>query len=96
MKVRYTPRALDDLKETFAYLFDRSPRGALNVRMAIRKRVEFLGHAPRQGQATDKPDVRRVPVVRYRHAIYFRVRANEMEIVHIRHTSRQPPGTNEL
>ena len=96
MKVRYTARARADLREIYAYLYERSPRGALNVRSSIRNAVASLGQEPRRGQPTDLPDVRRVPVVRYRHAIYFRVRDDEAQIVHIRHTSRRLPTGSEL
>ena len=92
MRVRYTPRARDDLREIYAFLYARSPRGASNVRAAIREAVARLGREPRRGQETDWPSVRRLPVVRYRYAIYFRVRDGEVHIVHIRHTSRQSPA----
>ena len=100
MRVRYTTRARADLQEIYAYLHSRSPRGALNVRTAIRNAAASLGQDPRRGQDTDAPDVRRLPVVRYNYAIYFRVRGGDVQIVHIRHTSRlkqrrlsQFPGT---
>jgi toxin ParE1/3/4 len=92
MRVRYTPRARADLQTIYSYLYERSPRGAQNVRAAIRKSAQSLGRDPNRGQRTDKPDVKRIPVVRYRYAIYFRVRDDEVQIVHIRHTSRQLPS----
>lgn len=95
MRVRYTQRALDDLKRIYAHIFRRSPPGAANVRMAIRRSAASLAHA-RRGQATDRADVFRLPVVSYRYAIYFRVRADDVEIAHIRHTSRQEPADDEL
>ena len=96
MRVRYTPRARADLREIFAYLYELSPRGALNVRGAIKNTVAQIGHERRRGQATDKADVRRVPVVRYPYAVYFRVSGDEAHIVHIRHTSRRVPKVGEL
>ena len=96
MRVRYTPRARADLHEIYRYLYARSPRGALNVRSAIRNAAASLGPDPRRGQETDAADVRRLPVVRYRYAVYFRVRGDEVQIVHIRHTSRQQPRADQL
>jgi toxin ParE1/3/4 len=96
MKIRYTQRARSDLQHIYTYLYERSPSGALNVRSAIRNTIAQIGQERRQGQATDRPDVRRVPVVRYLYAVYFRIRGNEVEVVHIRHTARQAPGGNEL
>jgi toxin ParE1/3/4 len=96
MRVRYTPRARADLREIFAYLYDRSPQGAKNVRAAIRIAADLLGKDPGRGQTTSRLEVRRIPVVRYRYAIYFRVRGEDVQIVHIRHTSRLQPGSDEL
>ena len=90
MRVRYTLRARADLREIFAYLYELSPRGA------IKNTVAQIGHERRRGQATDKADVRRVPVVRYPYAVYFRVSGDEAHIVHIRHTSRRVPKVGEL
>ena len=95
MKVRYTPRALADLKRIYAYIHARSPKGAANVRAAIRPSATSLTLVHR-GQETDKPDVLRVPVVRYQYAIYFRIREDHVEIVHVRHTSREPPASGDM
>lgn len=96
MKVRYTPRARADLHEIYSYLYTSSPRGALNVRSTIRNAAASLGQDPRRGHDTDAAEVRRLPVVRYNYAIYFRVRGGEVQIVHVRHTSRQLPRAGQL
>ena len=96
MRVRYTPRSKADLQAIYAYIYDHNPSGALNVRTTIRDAAARIGRDPGRGTTTDKPDVRRVPVVRYRYAIYVRVRGEEVQIVHIRHTSRQLPTADEL
>ena len=96
MRVRNTPSARADLHEIYSYLFARTSRGALNVHSTIRNAAAFLGQGPRRGQDTDAADVRRLPVVRYNYAIYFRVRGDEVQIVHVCHTSRQLPRADQL
>ena len=96
MKIRYTPRALADLQEIYFYLRKLSPSGADNVRTAIKNSVNAIGREPHRGQATDKHDIKRAPIIRYRYAVYFRVASDAVQIVHIRHTARELPGRNEL
>ncbi len=43
MRVRYTPRARDDLRVILEYLDERSPQDARRVKQAIKKTVEFIG-----------------------------------------------------
>jgi plasmid stabilization system protein ParE len=89
MRVRYTPRAFADREHIFDYLTQRSPGGALNVTAAIRDAVEQLGRQPNSGYASDLPDVRVKFIGRYPYKIFYRVREQTVEIVHIRHTARR-------
>ncbi|TMI98358.1 MAG: type II toxin-antitoxin system RelE/ParE family toxin [Alphaproteobacteria bacterium] len=50
MKVRCSPRAADDLSEILAYLDERSPRGAQNVKQAIHKAIALIGRHPQIGR----------------------------------------------
>ena len=73
------------------YLDERSPRGALNVKLAIRRAVEAIRRAI---QASDvlmgKGGTRAMPVSRYPYLIYWTVEANEVRVIHIRHGARRP------
>ena len=42
MRVRYTLRAQADLEAIFAYIDERSPSGAQNVRSEIKRRIDQL------------------------------------------------------
>lgn len=90
MKVRYTPRAFSDRAEIFNYLNSRSPAGAQNVLAEIRSAVVQVGDQPKSGYATDDPNVRVRFLVRFPYKIFYRVRNNQVEILHIRHTARRP------
>jgi toxin ParE1/3/4 len=90
MRVRYTPRALRDIKRVNAYLNERSPSGALNVSAAIYAGVRFIAERPEASERTDDPNVRVKVVRRYRYKIFYGVTENTVEILHVRHPSRRP------
>jgi toxin ParE1/3/4 len=89
MRVRYTPEAFSDRERILEYLKERSPGGARNVAASIREAVMRLGDQPHSGYRTDNPEVRVMFVVRYPYKIFYRVRDDAVEILHIRHTSRR-------
>jgi toxin ParE1/3/4 len=88
MKVRYTPTAFADRERILDYLRERSAGGARNVAASIGEAIAQLKEHPDSGYRTDNPDVRIKFVVRYPYKIFYRVR-DEIEILHIRHTSRR-------
>jgi toxin ParE1/3/4 len=90
MRVRYTPEAFADRERIYAYLRKRSPSGARNVMASIRAALRQLRDYPYSGRATDDPEVRVKFVIRYPYNVFYRVRDEVIEIVHIRHTSRRP------
>jgi toxin ParE1/3/4 len=96
MKVGYAPRALRDLEGIAAYLIERSPSGAANVLAAIKSSIEALAAFPEMAPAADSAGHRRLPVLRYPYAIFYRIAGDELLILHIRHTSRHPLAPDAL
>lgn len=90
MIVRYTRRALNDLSKILDYLDERSPRGALGVKLAIRRAINAIGENPGVGRASGRGGTRPMPVGRYPYLIYWIVEENEVRVVHIRHGARKP------
>jgi toxin ParE1/3/4 len=90
MKVRYSARASRNIETIYGYLKERSPGGATNVIAAIRASAEFIGEQPLGSEATDHPDIRMKVVSNYPFKIFYRIREDSVEIIHIRHTSRRP------
>ncbi len=90
MKVRYSPRAFADREAIFAYLDQRSPQGARNVKRAIVNAIRLLGPHPRMAPLTDEPGVHELIVPRRPYKIYYRIKGEEVWIVHIRDARRQP------
>ena len=94
MIVRYTPRAEADLADIATYLLERSPSGARAVRASIERTIAALAIYPRLGRAQRLPGVRKAVVRSYPYAIYYRQdsAAGALDILAIRHTSRQSTG----
>ena len=90
MRVRYTPDAFTDREQIFEYLRERSPGGARNVLASIREAVRLLAEQPYSGYVTNEPDVRVKFVIRHPYKIFYRVRRDAVEILHIRHAARRP------
>lgn len=92
MNVAYAPRALRDLEGIASYLSQRSPAGALNVLATIKSSIEALAAFPEIGRVVDNAEHRRFPVLRYPHAVFYRIAGGELLILHVRHTARRPIG----
>jgi toxin ParE1/3/4 len=82
MIVRYTRRAQGDLAKVLNYLDERSPRGALSVRLAIKRTIDTISHNPSIGHPTARRAIRGISVV------FWTVEAGEIWVLHIRHGAR--------
>jgi len=96
MKIRYTPRALSDLQSIHTYISEHNPEAATRVIGIVEKRSAALSNHPNMGYASDEPNVRIILAIPYPYRIYYRVKGDEIEIVHIRHTSRRRPRSGQL
>lgn len=94
MKVRFTPRAFSDLDVIRSYISQFNPTAAGRVITLIEKIAKRLGDFPESGQHTDELDTRIAFSPRYPYRIYYRIVADEVVILHIRHAARRPiePG----
>jgi toxin ParE1/3/4 len=96
VKVRYSPRAFADLEAIYDYIRKRSPDAALRVKDAIALHVAGLADFPEKGIRSDEGDVRTWPTGRLGYRIYYRIEADEVLILHIRHAARRPLGPADL
>jgi toxin ParE1/3/4 len=76
--VRYTRRAQDDLMKILKYLDERSPRGAQNVKNAIKHTIDTIAQNPSIGHPTGRGATRGAPVGRYPYLVYWTVEADEV------------------
>jgi toxin ParE1/3/4 len=96
MRVRYTPRAFSDLDAIRTYIEQHNPVAAKRVVTVIEKIVARLGDFPDSGQKSDELDVRVIFTTRYPYRIYYRIIADEISVLHIRHAARRPPERGEV
>ena len=92
MRLVYAPRALRDLRKIgscYRSVADEKTAAAVAERIShvinLIARQPYI--APRLRQ---RADVRSASVLRYPYVIFYRIRAGVVEVLHIRHTSRQP------
>ena len=88
MIIRFTRRARDDLSRILDHLDERSPRGALNVKLAIHRTIETIGQNPKIGR-TARGAIRGMPVGRYPYLVFWIVEAGVIFVLHVRHGARR-------
>jgi toxin ParE1/3/4 len=92
MKLRWDARAVQDLRDIRRYIAAHgSPAAADRVRRHLRTRVDRLLTNPFIGVITTNPQIRILPPTRYPYRIYYTVEADDVVILHIRHTARSAP-----
>lgn len=95
MRIRYTVPAQDDLEEIYDYLSQNNPHAAERVKRQIKIDAELLGELPLIARESDIPGLRIRKVRRYPYLIFYRVRENESQILHVRHGARRWPWEDE-
>jgi toxin ParE1/3/4 len=96
MRVVLSRLALAELDEILTYIAKRSPLGAKNVEARFRHAFELVGRHPHGAERLEqRPDVRRLPLVRYPYAVYYEIGADEVIVLRIMHGARQQPWSDE-
>jgi plasmid stabilization system protein ParE len=92
MKLVYSRRALADLEGIASYYSaNASPAIARSIERRFMDVIERIRHAPKSApRVTQRSQVRVISVVRYPFRIFYRVRSDTIDVLHIRHTSRRP------
>lgn len=93
--IRYTTAAIGDLREIKDYLVQHDPGAARNVGEAIERAVLLLSLFPHKSRNVRRRDWHALPLSRYPYIVFFRIRRDEIEILHIRHAARRHPGFTE-
>jgi toxin ParE1/3/4 len=90
LNLRYTPKALAELADILAYIAERSPAGARNVQARIMAITTLLTQYPLSGQMTSESGFRKITTSPYPFAIFYEVTDEEIIVIGIRHTARDP------
>ena len=90
MKLRFTPRAVQDLADIAAYIHEQNPPAALRVRSAILESLQNLVLFPHIGRQQSVESVRKLVTRRYPYLVYYTIDdvADEIVILTIQHPAR--------
>jgi toxin ParE1/3/4 len=91
MNVEFTKLALADLRKisTDSRAFGTTVPAAVEMRIKM-VIARIAKHPEAAAPVAERPGMRVVPLIRYPYKIFFRVLADRVRIVHIRHTARRP------
>ena len=91
MKLRFTPRAVQDIAAIADYVRERNPDASERVRAAILQSLQNLVLFPQVGRAQTIEGVRKLVTRKYPYLVYYRVdeAANEIIILTIQHPARE-------
>jgi toxin ParE1/3/4 len=91
MKLRFTPRAAQDLAEIADYILEHSPQAALRVRAAILESLQSLVLFPHVGRRQKVEGVRKLVTRHYPYLVYYTTdeEADEIVILAIQHPARE-------
>jgi toxin ParE1/3/4 len=91
MKVIYTAAARRDLEDITIWLKVNYPGVGAAVERRLRIVVAHIGRWPESmRRSMHRPGVRVAPLGRFPYKIFYRVRNDTIEILHIHHTARAP------
>jgi toxin ParE1/3/4 len=91
MKLRFTPRATQDLLDIADYIRERNPDASLRVRAAILDSLQDLVLFPEAGRRQTTEGVRKFVIWRYSYLIYYVLdrSVDEIVILTIQHSARE-------
>ena len=91
MKLRFTPRATENLVEIADYLHERNPAAARRVRAAIYEGLQNLILFPAAGRLQKVENVRKFVTRKYAFLIYYTVdkAAEEIVVLNVKHPARE-------
>jgi toxin ParE1/3/4 len=88
MNVRFTHKAKADLDQLHSFISRENPAVASRLVTRLLELSWALADNPKEGRKTDEPGVHVLIVARLNYLIFYRLTKTEIQILHIRHTSR--------
>lgn len=91
MRLRFTPRAVQDLSDISDFIHDRSPQSALRVRASILETLQNLAAFLEMGRRQSIEGVRKVVTRSYAYLVYYSIEetAGEVVVLTIQHPARE-------
>lgn len=90
MKIVFTEPALSDIEDIRAYLAVHYPHVAPSVERRLRIVLTRIARWPESAPpVAERPGVRVVSLVRYPYKVFYHVKKQRIEILHIYHAARE-------
>lgn len=91
MKLRFTPRALENIAAIADYIHARNPAAAQRVRAAIYESLQDIILFPHAGRLQQAEGIRKFVVRRYAYLIYYTVddAMEEIIILNVKHSAQR-------
>ena len=90
MIVRQTRRARSNIETILTGLEQKSPLGASRVAASMKKTMQLISDFPRAGKQTSKPSLFVKILADYPYKIFYLIKGDIVEIIHVRHAARRP------
>jgi toxin ParE1/3/4 len=91
MRLRWTPAAADDLESIGNYLAQHLPSFAHSTILEIYQTVLTLRTTPYRGRIGREEGIRELVLPRLPYIVVYRVKENDVEILHIYHGAQHRP-----
>lgn len=89
MKIRLTKRAINDLREAEAYIYQDNPSAAVSTVNRILEAIEYLEKFPGMGKVGRVPDTRELVISSTPFIAIYQVRMQVIFILRILHATRK-------
>lgn len=91
-RIRYRPQAVAQVDAIANYIAVENPVAAQRVIERIKNSIDRLAHFPYSSRRTEIDGIRVLAVVRFPYLVFYSVDedAQEIQILSVRHTSRNP------
>lgn len=91
MRVRWLRKALKNLDDEANYIAQENPKAAAEMFAYVRGKVDALGDFPAIGRPGRVLGTRELVIDRYPLLVPYRVVGEEVHVLRVFHTSRNPP-----
>ena len=90
MTPTFAPAALIEIDDVLHEVRLRSPTGADNLSHRIEAVALAVTERPGMGRPTDRPNIFQFPINPFPYIMFYRTRADLIEIIAVRHGARDP------
>lgn len=93
LTLRWTRRALRDMRHLHDYIAARNPQAARRMVARIREATSYLRQTPRMGKPGRVPETRELSIVGTPYIVVYLIEGSEIQIVSVIHVRQQWPDS---